>query len=206
MKQRTRLFSMFLALVMCLSLLPGTALADDYWGLILTVTEAYGAGPGWKMETRPGPTYTVTLMVDAPDGYSYEESHSLPSSHITITWTGEGVPSVNTGSGTTGSVTSTPGGELIGPPAPTTGSDNLSYTVTNPGNTNGSQSRGRTRMTGEHETREEDHYTLFTPLDPTEVIEHNFSPWIFKGWLCQETGEMISGETRADRNMTLVAQ
>lgn len=30
MKQRTRLFSMFLALVMCLSLLPGTALADDY--------------------------------------------------------------------------------------------------------------------------------------------------------------------------------
>ena len=29
MKQRTRLFSIFLALVMCLGFLPGTALADD---------------------------------------------------------------------------------------------------------------------------------------------------------------------------------
>ena len=210
MRQRTRLLSVLLALVMCLGLLPGTVLADDYWPLISITNEAFSPGPGWEIETTPGPTYTITLKVDGPRDFYYEDSHSLRSSHIKVFWTGEGLPAVDPGD-VTGTTTVVPGGGdntwTLTPVPPSDPNDQpYEITGTTTGGANGGQARGRIRMAEDHETKEYDHYTLFRPEDPTRVIDYNFSPWVFKGWLCQETGEMISGDTRADRDMTLVAQ
>lgn len=210
MKQRTRLFSIFLALVMCLSLLPGTALAAG-GKLLLVKVEAFGSALGWECEVTDVASYTVKLLVDYPDGYSYSETWPFTVQHYAFTWTGEGLPSVDTDPVESDITTPAPDWNVTpsNPQYP-------GYTFT-PGNTDeytitdssrDGQSRGRATMAEEQASPDFDAYAYFTPLDPADVLDHDFSSQPFTGWLCEETGEIIHAgqERKADRDMTLIAQ